>query len=200
MENPSTATRTASQPSFHSALPGKLSRGMGRTGVARPAVYPGPIGRLPAICLATVSTLLAVLILRVPYALVALYFVFFVGRESPAVSLRSLFMVVPIAAAVFATFGIVILTDNEPIARIPSDSCGKFHRRRGHAFYNRTGSVFRLRLCLCHDDCFLGDPAPADYLVELCCGRSAPLDTAFVLHRRGVCIRRAPPRGPAWPK
>src|ERR1700755_366234 len=68
--------------------------------------------------LATVLTMLTVLILQVPYASVALYFVFFVGRESPAVSLRSLFTVVPIAAAVAIELGIVIVTDNDPMARV----------------------------------------------------------------------------------
>jgi multidrug resistance protein MdtO len=79
---------------------------------------PGRLGATLRLVLATVMTLLAVLILQVPYAAVALYFVFFVGRESPAVSLRSLFMLVPILAAVATELGIVILTDNDPMARV----------------------------------------------------------------------------------
>src|ERR1700739_2818561 len=63
---------------------------------------PGRLSGTLRLVLATVLTLLMHLILQAPYLSVALYFVFFVGRESPAVSLRSLFMVVPIAAAVFA--------------------------------------------------------------------------------------------------
>jgi multidrug resistance protein MdtO len=79
---------------------------------------PGRLGATLRLVLATILTLVAVLILQVPYASVALYFVFFVGRESPAVSLRSLFAMVPIIAAVAAELGIVILTDNDPMARV----------------------------------------------------------------------------------
>ena len=79
---------------------------------------PGRLSTTLRLVLATSLTLMAVLILQVPYASVALYFVFFVGRESPAVSLRSLFILVPILAAVATEFGIVILTDNDPMARV----------------------------------------------------------------------------------
>jgi hypothetical protein len=68
--------------------------------------------------LSSVLTLLALLILQAPFASVALYFVFIVGRDSPAVSLRSLFSMVPLAAAVATELGIVILTDNDPMARV----------------------------------------------------------------------------------
>ena len=79
---------------------------------------PGRLSNSLRIVLATIITLLAVLVLQVPYASVALYFVFFVGRESPAVSLRSLLMLVPIVAAVATELAIVILTDNNPMARV----------------------------------------------------------------------------------
>ena len=79
---------------------------------------PGRLGTTLRLVLATTLSLVAVLILQVPYASVALYFVFFVGRESPAVSLRSLFAMVPVLFAVAAELGIVILTDNDPMARI----------------------------------------------------------------------------------
>jgi multidrug resistance protein MdtO len=79
---------------------------------------PGRLGGTMRLVLATVLTLMTVLILQTPYASVALYFVFFVGRESPSVSLRSLLTLVPIIAAVAAELGIVILTDNDPMARV----------------------------------------------------------------------------------
>lgn len=79
---------------------------------------PGRISSTLRLVLATVLTLMVVLVLQVPYASVALYFVFFVGRESPAISSRSLFTIVPILAAVAVEFGIVILTDNDPMARV----------------------------------------------------------------------------------
>jgi len=68
--------------------------------------------------LASVVTLLALLILQAPFASVALYFVFIVGRESPAVSLRSLFSLIPLVAAVATELGIVFLTGNDPMARV----------------------------------------------------------------------------------
>jgi multidrug resistance protein MdtO len=79
---------------------------------------PGRLGGTLRIVLATVLTLLALLILQAPFASVALYFVFIVGRDSPAVSLRSLFTMVPLLAAVAVELGIVILTDNDPMARV----------------------------------------------------------------------------------
>jgi len=79
---------------------------------------PGRLSTTLRLMLATILTLLVVLVLQVPFASVALYFVFFVGRESPAISLRSLFTIVPILAAVAVELGIVILTDNDPMARL----------------------------------------------------------------------------------
>jgi multidrug resistance protein MdtO len=79
---------------------------------------PGRLSGTLRVVLATVMTLLALLILQAPFASVALYFVFVVGRDSPAVSLRSLFTLVPLGAAVATELGIVILTDNDPMARV----------------------------------------------------------------------------------
>ena len=91
MENPSAATRTAPVPPF--TVPSRANSAQAWTKRMwhdlhpRPGDWASPL----RIVLATMLTLLAVLILQVPYASVALYFVFFVGQESPAVSLRSLF-------------------------------------------------------------------------------------------------------------
>ncbi len=79
---------------------------------------PGRLSGTLRVVLSTVMTLLAVLILQAPFAAIALYFVFIVGRDSPAVSLRSLFSLVPLSAAVATELGIVILTDNDPMARV----------------------------------------------------------------------------------
>lgn len=79
---------------------------------------PGRLSGTLRVVLATVMTLLLLLILQAPFAAVALYFVFIVGRDSPAVSLRSLFTFVPLGAAVATELGIVILTDNDPMARV----------------------------------------------------------------------------------
>ena len=79
---------------------------------------PGRLSGTLRIVLSTVLTLVALLVLQAPFASVALYFVFVVGRDSPAVSLRSLFSIVPLVAAVATELGIVILTDNDPMARV----------------------------------------------------------------------------------
>src|ERR1700739_1123221 len=79
---------------------------------------PGRFSGTLRIVLASLLTLLALLILQAPFASVALYFVFIVGRDSPAVSLRSLFSMVPLVAAVATELGIVYLSDNDPMARV----------------------------------------------------------------------------------
>ena len=78
------------------------------------------------IVLATILTLLALLILQVPFASLALYFVFLIERESPAVSLRTTLAMVPVVVAVAIELGVVILTDNDPMARVLSVAAMSF--------------------------------------------------------------------------
>jgi multidrug resistance protein MdtO len=118
MEKPSSPAVASSLPPF--ALPSRANTVAAWAERAWQDLQPGP-GRLSGtlrIVLASVLTLMALLILQAPFASVALYFVFIVGRDSPAVSLRSLFSMVPLFAAVAAELGIVILTDNDPMARV----------------------------------------------------------------------------------
>ena len=118
MEKPSYPAFASALPPF--ALPSRANSMTAWAARIWQDLQPGP-GRLSGtlrIVLASVLTLLALLILQAPFASVALYFVFIVGRDSPAVSLRSLFSLVPLVAAVAAELGIVILTDNDPMARV----------------------------------------------------------------------------------
>ena len=118
MEKPSSPAVASSLPPF--ALPSRANSLTAWAARVWQDLQPGP-GRLSGtlrIVLASVLTLLALLILQAPFASVALYFVFIVGRDSPAVSLRSLFSMVPLVAAVATELGIVILTDNDPMARV----------------------------------------------------------------------------------
>jgi multidrug resistance protein MdtO len=118
MEKPSSPALVSSLPPF--ALPSRANSLTAWAARAWQDLQPSP-GRLSGtlrIVLASVLTLLALLILQAPFASVALYFVFIVGRDSPAVSLRSLFSMVPLVAAVATELGIVILTDNDPMARV----------------------------------------------------------------------------------
>lgn len=82
---------------------------------------PGRLNAALRIVLASVITLLFLMTLRMPFASIGMYFVFLVGRDSPAVSFRSgLFSLLALAASVAAVLGVVILTDNDPMARVLS--------------------------------------------------------------------------------
>ena len=71
------------------------------------------------IVLASVITLLLVMTLRMPFAGLGMYFVFLVGRDSPAVSFRSsIFIVLTLIASISTVLAIIILTDNDPMARV----------------------------------------------------------------------------------
>ena len=118
MEDPSTPSPVSGIPPFHVPAPAmSLSSWVGRI-LQDLQPTPGRLSGTLRIVLSAVLTLLALLILQAPFAAVALYFVFIVGRESPAVSLRSIFSMVPLVAAVATELGIVILTDNDPMARV----------------------------------------------------------------------------------
>lgn len=80
---------------------------------------PGRMNAALRIVLASVITLLFLMTLRMPFASIGMYFVFLVGRDSPAVSFRSgLLSLLALAASVAAVLGVVILTDNDPMARV----------------------------------------------------------------------------------
>ncbi len=71
------------------------------------------------IVLASVITLLLVMTLRMPFAGLGMYFVFLVGRDSPAVSFRSgIFILLTLVASISTALAVVILTDNDPMARV----------------------------------------------------------------------------------
>src|ERR1700682_1952008 len=73
------------------------------------------------IVLASVITLLLVMTLRMPFAGLGMYFVFLVGRDSPAVSFRSsIFTLLTLLISVSAVLAVVILSDNDPMARVLS--------------------------------------------------------------------------------
>jgi multidrug resistance protein MdtO len=82
---------------------------------------PGRLAGAMRIVLASMLTLILLQVWQMPFAGVALYFVFLVGRDSPAVSLRSgVFMLITIAIAVATELLVVNFTDNDPMARVLS--------------------------------------------------------------------------------
>jgi multidrug resistance protein MdtO len=82
---------------------------------------PGRLNATLRITLASIIALLVLMTLRMPFASIGLYFVFLVGRDSPAVSIRSsVFFLLALAASVAIELGVVIVTDNDPMARVVS--------------------------------------------------------------------------------
>jgi multidrug resistance protein MdtO len=69
----------------------------------------------------SVVVLVLMLVLQMPYVAYGLYFIFLIGRESPSVSLRTAFAsVVTILVVIGSEMGVVILSDNDPMARVLS--------------------------------------------------------------------------------
>jgi multidrug resistance protein MdtO len=82
---------------------------------------PGRLNSSLRMTLASIVVLVLMLVLQMPYIAYGLYFIFLIGRESPSVSLRTAFvLVVTIMLVVVAEMGVVILSDNDPMARVLS--------------------------------------------------------------------------------
>jgi multidrug resistance protein MdtO len=88
---------------------------------------PGRMNSTLRIVLASVITLLLLQTLRMPLASLGMYYVFLIGRDSPAVSFRSgILSLLALVAAVAAALAVVILTDNSPMARLLSVAIATF--------------------------------------------------------------------------
>jgi multidrug resistance protein MdtO len=75
----------------------------------------------------SVLVLILMLVLQMPYIAYGLYFIFLIGRESPSVSLRTAFAsVVTISFVIVTEMGVVILSDNDPMARVLSVAIAAF--------------------------------------------------------------------------
>jgi len=73
------------------------------------------------IVFATIVVLVALMVLQVPNAAFALYVIFIVSNENPALSLRlGLASLVGVTLALSISLAVVILTDNDPVARVVS--------------------------------------------------------------------------------
>jgi multidrug resistance protein MdtO len=82
---------------------------------------PGRLSKTLRMTLASILVLLLMLVLQMPNIAYGLYFIFLIGRESPSVSLRTAFpSVVTISLVIVAEIGVVILSDNDPMARVLS--------------------------------------------------------------------------------
>src|SRR5690348_6483345 len=84
---------------------------------------PGRLGITLRIVLATILAVVLVMTLHVPAGAFALYFIFLLARESPAVSFQSgLVALLSASMAVAVQLAVVIVTDNNPAARVISVS------------------------------------------------------------------------------
>lgn len=82
---------------------------------------PGRLTSSLRIVLTVVLALTLLHVLQVPFVSIALFLVFILARESPAVSLRAALLVVVVAAlSVVLELAVVIATDNDPMARLLS--------------------------------------------------------------------------------
>lgn len=80
---------------------------------------PGRLSASLRIVLATVITLILLMVWQVPFASIALFFIFIVGRDNPSISLRSgVFSILTLILAVATELALVALTDNDPVARV----------------------------------------------------------------------------------
>jgi multidrug resistance protein MdtO len=80
---------------------------------------PGRWNSTLRIVLASVITLILLMTLRMPFAGLGMYYIFLVGRDSPAVSLRSAILsLFTVAGLIASVLGVVILTDNDPMSRV----------------------------------------------------------------------------------
>jgi multidrug resistance protein MdtO len=82
---------------------------------------PGRLNSSLRMTLASILVLVLMLVLQMPYIAYGLYFMFLMGRESPSVSLRTAFvLVVTIIFVIVVEMGVVIGSDNDPMARVLS--------------------------------------------------------------------------------
>src|SRR5271156_1374970 len=82
---------------------------------------PGRLNRTLRMVLASVILLVLLLVLQMPFANYGLYVIFVLGQESPSISLRTgLSSLLVVSLAIAIEMGVVILTDNDPMARVLS--------------------------------------------------------------------------------
>jgi multidrug resistance protein MdtO len=82
---------------------------------------PGRLNSSLRIVLATIIALILILVWQMPFVSVGLYFIFLIGRDSPAISLKSsLISVTIVVLAIAVELAVIIFTDNDPMARLLS--------------------------------------------------------------------------------
>jgi multidrug resistance protein MdtO len=128
---------------------------------------PGRLNSSLRIVLATVMTLILLMTLRMPLASIGLYYIFIIGRDSPAISVRSGFLsLLALAASVATVLAVVALSDNDPAARLLSVSIVAFLAGMLMLSTNITLLATTWGFIYCTLIAFWETQAPADYLVK----------------------------------
>ena len=129
---------------------------------------PGRLAGSLRIVLSTVIALLLLMTLRMEFASIGLYFIFLISRESPSVSLRSgLLSFAVVIAAVALELGVVILTDNDPMARLLSVAAISFLSGMLVVGTNAPALGSSFGLIYCTVIALWENHAPADLLVKV---------------------------------
>ena len=129
--------------------------------------FTGRLSSTLRVVLASVIALVLMETLQMPFISVGMYFIFLIGRDSPAVSLRSSFFSFGIVVlAIVVEFGVVTLTDNDPVARLLSVAVVTFIAGMLVVTSNlpALGSTFGLIYCTVI--ALWESHAPADHLVK----------------------------------
>jgi multidrug resistance protein MdtO len=119
------------------------------------------------IVLASIIALVLMEALQMPFISVGMYFIFLIGRDSPAVSLRSsLFSFAIVALAIAVELGVVILTDSDPVARLLSVAAVTFFAGLLVVTTNSPALGSTFGLIYCTVIALWESHAPADHLVK----------------------------------
>jgi len=85
------------------------------------APTPGRFSSTLRVVLASLLALILMEVLQMPFISIGMYFIFLVSRDSPALSLRSsVFSTCIVIFSIVVELAVVILTDNDPLARLLS--------------------------------------------------------------------------------
>lgn len=88
---------------------------------------PGRLNATLRIVLTTAISLVLMMVLQLPFASLGLYYIFLVARENPATSVRSSVMaLLTLVLGVASVLAVVVLTDNDPMARLLSVAAASF--------------------------------------------------------------------------
>jgi multidrug resistance protein MdtO len=128
---------------------------------------PGRLNNSLRILLATIIALILMLTWQMPSIYIGMYFIFLVGRDSPTISFRTgLISLLTVAIAIAVQLAVVIVSDNDPMARVLSVAIVTFIAGVLVASTNfpTLGSTWGLIFCIVIGN--WENHAPADKLVK----------------------------------